>query len=514
MDEDKDIVQLETANLNFNFLNSLSYTSDVKRKLSQYLSSVVKGSNEVYLTPLGKNNDPDKLLSMVDEIIDNGSDLLSEPLKDLEHLNRLKYGPRSIAKPWKDRKDSLLSYYNNDSNSEDFKFIHKDYNNLRPISIDNAIKLLKNNSNSGLPYLSRKGSIKDRLKSDYYESRGDDPCVLFTRTQESGKTRNVWGYPVLEVLNDLRFYEPLMNHQKKSSYRNALKGTNYVDAKLSNLVINSKLTGKKILSIDFSSYDASISTSLQKACFDYIKQLFQYSYSEEIDKIYVKFNTIGIISPDGVLKGSHGVPSGATFTNEVDSLAQFLIAKFSGLSESDFDIQGDDGAYILNDDEYKKLTQNFKRFGLNVNVEKSYYNEDYAVYLQKLYDIYYINKGLIGGIYPIYRAINRLVYQETYTKFEDYDIAGRDYYSIRSLTILENCKYHPLFEPLVKLVYKLDKFKLAFSQKELIKVMDMENKLSSSVGQITNQYGDDIKGIYSFESYKLIKKFEAQAGST
>jgi len=77
MDEDKDIVQLETANLNFNFLNSLSYTSDVKRKLSQYLSSVVKGSNEVYLTPLGKNNDPDKLLSMVDEIIDNGSDLLS-----------------------------------------------------------------------------------------------------------------------------------------------------------------------------------------------------------------------------------------------------------------------------------------------------------------------------------------------------------------------------------------------------------------------------------------------------
>lgn len=514
MDEDAEIVKLDTANPNFKFLNSLNYTPDVKRKLSQYLDSVVRGSDQTYLTPLGKHNDPEDLLVCIDDILQKNIGHLSPALFRLEYSNMDKFGPRSLAKPWKERKASLLAYYSNDIGCETFDFnVTQKCANLRPLSVDSAINLLKRNTNSGLPYLARKGSILSRLKTDYVGNYGfNEPCVLFTRTQELGKTRNVWGYPVMDVLYDTRFYNPLMNHQKGTQYRNALIGTDSVDKKICNLVVNSKLGSKKLLSIDFSAYDASISTSLQRCAFEHIKRLFQSSYGSEIDKIYERFNTIGIVTPDGVLNGSHGVPSGATFTNEVDSIAQYLIAKFSGLNESNFDIQGDDGAYLLDDYEYEKLIQNFKRFGLKVNEEKSYYNDTFIVYLQKIYDRFYIDRGLIGGIYPISRAMNRLIYQENYVNFEDEDIAGKDYYSIRALTILENCKYHPCFEELVELIFYHDKHKLSFSQKGLDKIMEFENKSTSSVSLIKNQYGDDLKGIRSFESYKLVQKLKAKSG--
>jgi hypothetical protein len=45
------------------------------------------------------------------------------------------------------------------------------------------------------------------------------------------------------------------------------------------------------------------------------------------DYIAWRFGNIGLITPDGVKDGPHGVPSGSTFTLEVNSIAQILIAK-------------------------------------------------------------------------------------------------------------------------------------------------------------------------------------------
>lgn len=269
-------------------------------------------------------------------------------------------------------------------------------------------------------------------------------------------------------------------------------------------LINSAGANRKLLSIDFSAYDSSLKYNLQKEAFEYIKDLFQPSCSDELAYIFERFNTIGLITPDGILSGSHGVPSGSTFTNEVDSICQYLIAKQFELDSSDFDIQGDDGAYVLENPDL--LMDYFSSFGLTVNKEKSYIAEDYLIYLQNLYHKEYtLRDGTIGGIYPTYRALNRILYLERFTDFEKTDILGKDYFSIRTISILENCKYSPLFTQLVKFVYSLDKYKLKYSQEGLNSYIKNMKAASGVAGVFKFRYEDDVAGISAFETVKLLK---------
>lgn len=487
-------------------LHDLDINDNVKSKLIQNLRSTVEGSDTVIVTPLGKNNDPNSLLSGWDKVFQGNISRMNSALLEIEESNRSKYGPRSIQKPWKERKESLAAYFHDQGGRPVSSNVNLG-NKLRPLSVEKASQLLKNSTNSGLPWYTRKGDIKQTLVSnfEYYLDR-QDPCVLFTRTQEQGKTRNVWGYPSADTLNEMRYYAPLLDYQKKLSWRAALNDPDTVDRGITDLINNAMISGKKLVSIDFSAYDASVSKELQRAAFDYIKSLFQNNCAEDLDYIAHRFNTIGIITPDGVWNGSHGVPSGSTFTNEVDSLVQYLVIASLGIVDlSKMQIQGDDGAYAVLAHLVEELFEALERCGLNVNEEKSLVADDHLLYLQKLYhNDYRQDNGLIGGIYSTYRALSRLVYQERWTNFVDEGISGEDYYSLRAISILENCKYHPLFEELVKYVVEIDDRNLRFTENGLRSYIRMQQK-DGTVGNITNQYGD-MGGIKSFESYKLISK--------
>lgn len=496
---------LNSADLKFSFVNSLNISEEAKSKLSLNLRNVLLGSQDIYLTPLGKFKNPEETLADLDKLINLNRNILTDPLYDLEILNKEKYGPRSLAKPWSERKESMLNYFNN-GESKIIEYDNIPSLNLRPISIKHAYDYLKNSTNSGLPYYKRKGIIKDKSLSNFNKEVGQFPCILFTRTQELGKTRNVWGYPISDTAREMQFYVPLLSYQRNLNWRSALIGPDFVDESVTKLMLN-KSEEEKFLSIDFSAYDASVGNLLQKSCFNYIQRLFQSKHSTEISDLGLRFNSIPIVTPSGIIEGKHGIPSGATFTNEVDSIAQYLIAKSVDVCDNKMQIQGDDGAYVLTDSLKSKLLDQFRGFGLVVNESKSYYNDTHIVYLQKLYDRSYMKNGLIGGIYPLYRALCRIIYQERYSNFEDFNMSGKDYYSIRTITILENCKHHPLFKEFVLLVLKLDKYNLSYTQDSLISYIKMLDNGKGSVGVITNQYGDNITGINNFESVKLIKSY-------
>jgi hypothetical protein len=273
------------------------------------------------------------------------------------------------------------------------------------------------------------------------------------------------------------------------------------------MIRNGIKSDKSFVSIDFSSFDTSVNSTLQRASFKYLSKYYQVNFHDKLDYIRDRFNTIGIVSPSGITEGPHGVPSGSTFTNEVDSIVQMLLAKYSiGLSEEsdNFQIQGDDGAYCISDNEVDTLFDGFKQGGLKVNTEKSKISKSYIFYLQRLFDKYYLDKGIVGGIYPTYRALNRILFQEKYSDFEEYEIKGKDYYSIRTLSILENVKYHPLFKEFVKFIKKYDKYSLKFTQEGLTKYNSMYAEADGTVGTIKNQYGSRTSGIRGFESYKIL----------
>jgi hypothetical protein len=492
----------------FHFLASLDLAKDVMTRLSLHLHRTSAGREDVLTTPLASALDPLTIRDGWDRIMEGSSEVMNDELRRLEADNRSKFGPRSIAKSWKERTAGVLAYFDKTQVSLDYSLLDVGLalaSRLRPLSFDSALKFIKNNTNSGLPLYVRKSKVKETLSENLTKLQArTDPCILFTRTQEQGKTRPVWGFPFIDTLIEMCFYRPLFEFQSKLMWRSALRGPHDVDLTLTRIILSAIRLGEKLVSIDFSRYDTTVQSGLIDKAFDYIEKLFQPQFSSRIREIALRFKTIELITPSGILKGNHGVPSGSTFTNEVDSIVQYLIAKFVGILDDQLDVQGDDGAYRTSDPE--KLFSAFKGFGLIVNTDKSYVSDNYLVYCQKLYHIDYLEDGLIGGIYPTYRAINRILYLEKFDKFLEDEITGSDYFSIRCIAILENCKYHPLFEELVTYIYNLDKYNLKFSSKGLHKYIERTYATRGTTDELMNQYGDYIKGFRSFETVKILHR--------
>lgn len=492
----------------FNFLKYLNVDVEVIRRLSQLLIMTVQGKEDALLTPIAKEHTPTLLLSEFDKVFNANSHKMNDVLKDLESSNKAKFGPRSIAIPWKDRKSSLFSSF--EAKEIDNIKDNLDYGShrLRPLSLEQASKHLKNDTNSGLPYYIRKGLVKERVLGKFEELlKRKDPCILFTRTQEQGKTRNVWGYPIADTLNEMRYYFPLLSFQKKLSCRSALLGPDAVAQALTKLITEAVRTKQTLISVDFTAYDTSVKYQAQKIAFEYIKRIFQRDCAKDLEYIFLRFNEISILTPDGVIKGKHGVPSGSTFTNEVDSIVQMLIStNLPFIKEENFQVQGDDGVYMLPLDLVLELKNKFKSCGLQMNEDKSYLSSNYAIYLQNLYHIDYLKDGLIGGIYPLYRALNRILFQERWSTFEEHDISGKDYYSIRTICIVENCKYHPLYQEFVKFILKYDKYSLEVTDQGIANYIQMMSKTQGAGDVLINQFGDNVSGIRNFTTFKLIKE--------
>lgn len=487
-----------------------SYSKTVQNKIARLIQSIIKGRDDVLISPMAKEHGADFLLSEFNKVFDANSSLMNSTLIDLENSNKSKFGPRSIAIPWSKRKNTLYDSFGIESSDRSFELmpLKGGEGRLRPLSVDNALKLLKNSTTSGLPFYVRKSEVKAEVAKNLmtYLKR-QDPCLLFTRTQEQGKTRNVWGYPIADTLNEMRFYSPLLLHQLRKTYRAALGKPIEISTAVTALILNAVNKNHVLISVDFSSYDNSVKSALQNVAFDYIKSCFQSIYHKEIDYISYRFKSISIITPDGILKGDHGVPSGSTFTNEVDSIVQAAIALSNPfISETDFQVQGDDGVYAIPRDSLTELYKSFESSGLMLNEAKSYLSSDYCIFLQCLYHKDYLNNQFIGGIYPVYRALNRILFQERWSTFEDNDLSGKDYYSIRTICIVENCKYHPLFRELVKFVLKYDKYSLEYSEQGLVKYVQMMTEVQGAGEVLIHQPGDDYIGINGFETVKLIRE--------
>lgn len=297
------------------FLADLNLTSEVINRLALLLEGVVKGKDDVVTTPFGINYEPLELLKEWELFLYSKlSTKEHELLVSLEKSNDVesgKFGPRSIQKPWKDRKEGVYEYFKlptitlSDVSSVD-TYPGSNFGRLRPIDIKSAADFLKNATNSGMPFYIRKGLVKDEIvrNFDTYLDR-KDPCILFTRTQEGNKTRAVWGFPIADTLNEMRFYRPLLAYQKTLNWRAAIVGPEQVEIEVTKIINAALVSGQTLVSIDFSAYDASITAPLINLAFDYIRSLFQAPYDESLRYIENRFRTIGLITPDGVITGEH-----------------------------------------------------------------------------------------------------------------------------------------------------------------------------------------------------------------
>jgi len=249
---------------NFEFIDKLNVDQHSKQKLSLNLSNIVQGSDEVYTTPFVGDTDGKSFLEGWDKIFNSNEHKMNKVLLDLENSNRTKYGPRSLQKPWAERRDSVRDYYQAETSqlSPALHFAEKKglrSNLLRPVELQTAAKKLKSSTSSGMPFMLKKGFVRDKVVSQFDKllSR-KDPCVLFTRTQEANKTRNIWGFPIADTLNEMRFYLPLLEYQKSRDWRAAINGPDVVSARITDMINFAVSSNSTLVSIDFSAYDASV----------------------------------------------------------------------------------------------------------------------------------------------------------------------------------------------------------------------------------------------------------------
>jgi hypothetical protein len=343
----------------------------------------------------------------------------------------------------------------------------------------------------------RKGAVLEDAERHYEDQRERYPCILYTRTQEGGKTRNVWGFAISDTITEQRFIVPYLGHERTLSFRSALDGPDAVDTAISGLLAN-KSDDEVMVSVDFSAYDASISPQHSSDAFSVIAAAFQPQYAEEIMGICRRFVTIPVFTPDGEWSGPHGVPSGSAFTNTIDSIVQWSVNNGKYACQ----IQGDDGIYRVPRSELDLFHKSFEEAGLVLNDDKSeIFEGQEGIFLQRYYNPIYrsIDQDGLGGVYSLYRAFNRIKYLERWTDLDKIGMEGSDFFSLRTIMILENCKHHPGFVEAVTLAHSLDKKGLHYS-KQSVSAFSRAMAAKSRAKVVNIE-----KGIDSFETVKVLR---------
>jgi hypothetical protein len=482
-----------------------SLEPDASRRLSNMLLDVVKGKTTDIRTPFMKGlSDKQILDKFMEDVFDPQKRLLNSTLMSIENDQKSKFGSRSFQEPWERRKPEILT---------GFKIPDKQYpydpsevisglGSLRPASLLTSFNTMKRTTNSGLPALVKKSIILDSkdytLDLDY-----DFPCVMFTRTQESKKTRTVWGYPIGKLAVEGKYFLPLFEQLRKEKFFSAYGGPDNVDAAVSALLYQ-KNKEEMIYSEDFSKFDMTVPESLIKSAFDVVRSYYRTQFEDHIFSICDEFLTIGLATPDGVWSGTHGIPSGSWFTSVIGSLVHLLVsyAVLEKVDPAKNQVMGDDGIILVPKSISKKdIADVYSNFNLSLNQEKTFESDKEVIYLQRYYSDDYKYNGIHRGIYPVFRALNRLIHMERFTEIEQ--ISGADFFSIRAIAILENCRWHPMHAKFVKWVCQNDKFDLEYSHKGLAEYI--RKFQSKTVTTVQNQYSDNVAGINAFETVRVLR---------
>lgn len=477
------------------------------------LSQLEKGSNVVFETPLCKNNDPFEIITDWTRIcIKDGSSKLNSVLMDMEIANRSKLGPRSIAKPWKegrhaDLKQSFITQEQMKGRKVPFKSEFGEPT-LVAASVSDVKAKIKLNKSAGYPFMCRKKKAAARLYADFdkYLDR-KYPAQLLTRTQEGGKTRNIWGMPFAHVFFEMFYFLPLLKFYKRKDYCAANRSPEDVDNAMTKIIKFAMSTGRKVFSSDLIAFDNNLFFEIIIDIFNEFASHFVPSCKKHLDWICKCIYSIPIVTPSGIWRGNHGSPSGSGFTNLIATCAVRGVACVCNfIIYGYFQIQGDDAVFCVTEDELEELKSVFKHAGFKLNMAKSHVADNYAVFCQMLYHYDYIHEdGVIRGIYPTFRALNRLLYQEHFSDFKKSGLSGRTYYGLRTISILENCKNHPLFPELVRFIMKYEKYDLDISPESLTSYIKFIVEEEGAIVSLNGKYGSNLGNIANFETFKLVQ---------
>nr|UAW00729.1 MAG: RNA-dependent RNA polymerase [Porcine picobirnavirus] len=458
--------------------------------LKSYFDRVRSGNTDEYRTTFYRGRSLDSILKAwkptLDKIENDWPTLL-----EFENDLAKKVGPLSIQKPLAERMDDIESYY--ESISLDSKPISHsaiaaviaEWGDARGIQLRSQRKTVENmkkSTNSGCPFFTKRRAVVDKTipaRLDYLGVQtkqflnGSDwysAAVLGWRGQEGGPTdedvkqRVVWMFPFGVNVKELQFYQPAIEIAQRRWITPAWIGMEAVDQRITKL-FDTKAKSELVVCTDFSKFDQHFNSDMQEAAKTIIEALLNGSNESRdwLNNVFpVKYAIPLAYDFDKIKTGYHGMGSGSGGTNFDETLThralQYEAAQQAkSVLNPNSQCLGDDGILSYPGITVEDVTRSYSAHGQEMNIDKQYASAHDCTYLRRWHHDDYRVDGVCVGVYATYRALGRLCEQERYY---DPEIWGPKMVALRQLSIIENCKYHPLREEFVNFCMKGDKYRL------------------------------------------------------
>jgi hypothetical protein len=295
-------------------------------------------------------------------------------------------------------------------------------------------------------------------------------AVLGWRGQEGGPTdedvkqRVVWMFPFGVNISELQFYQPAIEQAQKFDLVPAWVSMEAVDRRITKL-FDTKGTRDLIVCTDFSKFDQHFNADMQQCAKNIISSMLNNTSASRtwLEQTFPAKYMMPLAYDYGKLRfGKHGMGSGSGGTNFDETLvhralqyeaAQSHNAKLNPNSQC----LGDDGILSYPGITAEDVMQAYTKHGQEMNLDKQYTSTHDCTYLRRWHDADYREGDVCVGVYATYRALGRLCEQE---RFYDPEVWGPKMVALRQLSIIENCKYHPLREEFAEYCMKGDKYRL------------------------------------------------------
>jgi len=346
---------------------------------------------------------------------------------------------------------------------------------LVPIDLDTAACSFRTNTNFGFP---RCTSDHDENLWYYYQEsvriveRGypladasDYPSVSTTRTQAAGyhqwaKTRALSMYCRSVANLEKQLQVPLFRFLRELPEFVVWRGQDEVDRAMTRLLESNP---GEVLSVDFTSFDASVPFEVITRVFAIIGSWFAASSKAHVDFVAEAFMRSGSFAPVTYYHGTErtcGIPSGSALTSPVGGLCNLWVfhyaafrSKKGGRMKSAC-VAGDDGVMTFSGiDSIDSLSRVLLHdLGMVVKMEpsKNLVARDQVKFLQMDHHLGYRVKGICVGVRPVLRALIGMTGHERAPKqrkcyADDGTLLQWEgaYNTYRWLQQLESCRFHP-----------------------------------------------------------------------
>jgi len=510
--------------------STLSY--DALSRLDQSLARTERGSLHDLVSPLVKDKFKPtmgrelRITETLINILPTGYAWLDEA----EMMQMEKIGPYSVMLPYREREESVLKYFEKHPTAIDegalayafTSLTNEVQETLSPVSVDIAFDSMPKGTNLGLPWLSKLkkylpevlDKVLDVVGSGY-QIEDLDPAILYWRGQPRGlielpKQRVVWGFPHYITVLELMLQIPVLNCLEFKPGFSAWRGPDAVDGEITKLIDRARV---EILSVDFSSYDASVPRVLIEKVFDVLRIWFDDSAIPLIDYVEHAFLNIGLFTPIGVLTDRDGsIPSGSGVTNLVGGLVQKLAFYYVAYQMNNrvlaHLVQGDDGVVLFDKPwDLSDVEEIMQELNLKVSADKGGVSRDRVYYLQNIHSSDYRIQGTCVRVRPFFKVLNGALSYERFHAAKDWGPADD---SIRWYQQWEAAKFHPKFPECVRLLYDWDSYTRKFTPDQLVKKAGGLEELKSVLGIKAFPYGkEDLNGLNGFRVVRLLQEMKS-----